>query len=295
MPVSTHERGHCRKKNLTRRSPQAPELSVDKGFLVLTFFGYKTALISRRDELMNSGYYAAVTGLVAKMDALDVAATNLANVSTTGYKVQKEFYKALSASLNGILPRSSVNRAINNYGVLGGATISLDSGALQKTGNELDVAVEGSGFFAVKTSAGVRYTRNGNFRINSQGLLTTSLGDPVLGEAGPITLTSGKVSISSDGTISQNGGVLAQLKLVDLTANQITPQGNSLYAAPQGAEKPAASRQVRQGMIEASNMDPVNGTVQLIMIQRNAEMLQRALQIFNNDFNKTAAEEVARI
>jgi flagellar basal-body rod protein FlgF/flagellar basal-body rod protein FlgG len=244
---------------------------------------------------MNSGYYAAVTGLVAKMDALDVAATNLANVSTTGYKAQKEFYKALSASLNGILPRSSVNRAINNYGVLGGATISLDSGALQKTGNELDVAVEGSGFFAVQTSAGVRYTRNGNFRINSQGVLTTSSGDPVLGEAGPITLTSGKVSISSDGTISQNGGILARLKLVDLTASQITPQGSSLYAAPKEAEKPAASRQVQQGMIEASNMDPVNGTVQLIMIQRNAEMLQRALQIFNNDFNKTAAEEVARI
>jgi len=295
LPVSTRERGHYRKKNLTRRSPQASELSVDKGFLFLTFFGYKTALISPRDELMNSGHYAAVTGLVAKMDALDVAATNLANVSTTGYKAQKEFYKALSASLNGILPRSSVNRAINNYGVLGGATISLDSGALQKTGNELDVAVEGSGFFAVQSSAGVRYTRNGNFRINSQGVLTTSSGDPVLGEAGPITLTSGKVSISSDGTISQNGGVLARLKLVDLTANQITPQGNSLYVAPEGAEKPAASRQVRQGMIEASNMDPVNGTVQLIMIQRNAEMLQRALQIFNNDFNKTAAEEVARI
>ena len=244
---------------------------------------------------MNSGYYAAVTGLVAKMDALDVAATNLANVSTAGYKAQKEFYKALVASLKGTVPRSSLNRAINDYGVLGGATVSLDSGALQKTDNELDLAVEGSGFFAVQTSAGVRYTRNGNFRVNSKGVLTTSSGDPVLGQGGPITLTSGKVSISSDGTISQKGGVLARLKLVDLTANQLTPQGNSLYAAPQGAEKPVANPQVQQGMIEASNMDPVNGTVQLIMVQRNAEMLQKALQIFNNDFNKTAAEEIARV
>jgi len=244
---------------------------------------------------MNSGYYAAVTGLVAKMDALDVAAANLANVSTAGYKAQKEFYKALVASLNGTVPRSSLNRAINDYGVLGGATVSLDSGALQKTDNELDLAVEGSGFFAVQTSAGVRYTRNGNFRVNSKGVLTTSSGDPVLGQRGPITLTSGKVSISSDGTISQKGGVLARLKLVDLTANQLNPLGNSLYAAPQGAEKPVANPQVRQGMIEASNMDPVNGTVQLIMVQRNAEMLQKALQIFNNDFNKTAAEEIARV
>lgn len=244
---------------------------------------------------MNSGYYAAVAGLVAKMDALDVAATNLANVSTTGYKAQKEFYKAFSASLDGTAHRGSVNRAINNYGVLGGATINLESGALQKTGNELDVAVEGSGFFAVQTSAGVRYTRNGNFRVNSSGVLTTSSGDPVLGEGGPITLTAGKVSISPDGTVSQKGGVLARLKLVVLAANQLTPQGNSMYAAPQGAEQPAPNSQIRQGMTESSNMDPVNGTVQLIMVQRNAEMLQRAMQIFNNDFNKTAAEEVARV
>ena len=244
---------------------------------------------------MNSGYYAAVTGLVAKMDALDVAATNLANVSTAGYKAQKEFYKALVASLKGNEPRSNLNRAINDYGVLGGATISLDSGALQKTGNDLDLALEGSGFFAVQTPAGVRYTRNGTFRVNSKGTLTTSSGDPVLGEAGPITLTSDKVSISSDGTISQKGGVLARLKLVDLTASQLTPQGNSLYTAPQGAEQRVANPQVRQGMIEASNMDPVTGTVQLIMVQRNAEMLQRALQIFNNDFNKTAVEEIAHV
>jgi len=244
---------------------------------------------------MNSGYYAALTGLVAKMDALNVAASNLANISTAGYKAQKEFYKSVTASLNGNAPKNSMIRALNNYGVLGGATVSLDSGALQKTGNDLDLAVEGAGFFVVQTAAGVRYTRNGNFRVDSEGHLISSTGDAVLGEAGPITLSSGKVSISQDGTISHNGGVLARLKIVDLPAGQLTPEGNSLYAAPAGAETPVTDPHVRQGMIEGSNMDPVTGTVQLVMVQRNAEMLQKALQIFNNDFNKTAAEEIARV
>lgn len=244
---------------------------------------------------MDSGYYAALTGLMAKWDALDVAASNLANVSTAGYKSQKEFYKSLAANLNGIAPAGALNRAINNYGVLGGAVVNLDSGTLQKTGNNLDLGIEGSGFFAVQTSAGVRYTRNGNFQVDSKGRLTTTRGDAVLGEAGPITLTSGKVSISPDGTISQKGGVLARLKVVNLPAGQLAPEGNSLYAAPKGSETPTASPHVMQGMIEASNIDPVNGTVQLIMVQRNAEMLQKALQIFSNDFNKTAAEEIARV
>lgn len=244
---------------------------------------------------MNSGYYAAVAGLVAKADALNVAASNLANISTAGYKAQKEFYKSVTAVLKGTPPKSTINRAINNFGVLGGASVSLESGTLEKTGNDLDLAVEGAGFFAVQTPAGVRYTRNGNFHVDSQGRLVNSTGDPVLGEAGPITLTSGKVSISQDGTISQKGGVLARLQLVNFAANQLTPEGSSKYAAPAGAQIPVTEPHVRQGMIEGSNMDPVIGSVQLVMVQRNAQMLQRALQIFNNDFDKTATEEIARV
>jgi flagellar basal-body rod protein FlgF/flagellar basal-body rod protein FlgG len=244
---------------------------------------------------MNSGYYAAVAGLVAKMDALNVAASNLANISTTGYKAQKEFYKSMTASLEGHPPRGGLNRAINNFGVMGGVAVSLDNGALQKTGNDLDLAIDGTGFFTIQTAAGVRYTRNGNFTVDSQHQLVTSSGDPVLGTGGPITLTSGKVSISGEGTISQKGGVLAHLQIVDIPGDKLTPEGNSMYTAPVGAEKPVENPHVRQGMIEASNMDPVTGSVQLVMVQRNSQMLQRALQIFNNDFDKTAAEEIARV
>jgi flagellar basal-body rod protein FlgF/flagellar basal-body rod protein FlgG len=229
------------------------------------------------------------------MDALNVAASNLANISTVGYKAQKEFYKSVNAAMKGAPSRSGMNRAINNFGVVGGLSLNLENGALEKTGNDLDLAVEGPGFFAVQTAAGERYTRNGNFTLDSGGRLVTSSDDPVLGEGGPITLTSGKVSVSLDGTISQKGGVLARLKIVDFPADQLSPEGNSLYAAPQKAEIPITNPHVRQGMIEASNMDPVTGSVQLVMVQRNAQMLQKALQIFNTDFDKTAAEEIARV
>src|SRR5208283_4005841 len=108
---------------------------------------------------MDSGFYAACTGLLAQTDALDLAASNMANLSTTGYKGQTEFYSSLEASM-GNRRLSSLNQAVNDYGVLGGATVDLKAGEFEKTGNDMDLALEGQGFFVVQTPAGIRYTRN---------------------------------------------------------------------------------------------------------------------------------------
>src|ERR1051326_2675718 len=99
---------------------------------------------------MNSGYYAAFAGLQAKTQALEVAANNLANASTPGYKAQQEFYRSYESSAKG-RPLSPLNHAINDFGVLGGASLDLRSGNLELTGNNLDLALEGSGFFVVQT------------------------------------------------------------------------------------------------------------------------------------------------
>ncbi len=98
---------------------------------------------------MDSGSYAALTGLLAGTEALDLTANNLANISTTGYKAQREFYQSLVARLGNSNPQqlSPLNKAINDYGVLGGATVDMQSGNLERTGNDLDLAIEGSGFF----------------------------------------------------------------------------------------------------------------------------------------------------
>jgi flagellar basal-body rod protein FlgF/flagellar basal-body rod protein FlgG len=254
----------------------------------------------RETSNVDSGYYAAFTGLLAGTQALELAANNLANVSTTGYKVQREFYKSLTASLGNSNPQqlSSLNRAINNYGVLGGATVDLQAGTLERTGNDLDLAMEGSGFFVVQTKAGLRYTRNGNFRVDADGQLVTAWGDPVMSDQSlPIEIPTGPVSVSADGTISSQGAVVGTLQIVDFAPGTVlVPEGNSTYKPATGSSPtPAADPRVREGMLEASNMSPIAGTIGLVMIQRQNQLLEQALSIFHNDFNKSAAEDLPRV
>ena len=161
---------------------------------------------------MNSGYYAAFTGLVARLEALDVIANNLANVNTTGFRGQREFYSAITANLANA-PLTPLNRAINDFGVLGGSRLDLRQGSLETTGNNLDLAISGSGFFAVQTSRGVRYTRNGSFHVDSTGQMVTQDDEAVLGPNGPIILPPGSVTIASDGTVSVANAVAGKVRV----------------------------------------------------------------------------------
>jgi flagellar basal-body rod protein FlgF/flagellar basal-body rod protein FlgG len=244
---------------------------------------------------MDSGFYSAFTGLAARMQSLDLLANNLANVNTAGYKSEKEFYRAFSASVTN-RALTPVNQAINDYGLMGGARVDLAAGALQSTGNDTDLALDGSGFFVVQTQAGPRYTRNGNFSLNTSRQLVDSQGNLVQGQNGPIQLPSGTVSVSTDGTVSVDGAVVAQMKIVDFAAGtNLSPEGNNDLVAAGDAQPIASTAQVRQGMLEASNADAITSAVALIDLQRNAEMMQRALTIFNTDFNQTAVQELPRV
>src|ERR1700691_4866591 len=153
---------------------------------------------------MNSGYYAACTGLMARTEALETIANNLSNVSTAGFRASHNIFSSLLAT-TGNSPLSVLNQDANDYGVLSGTQLDTSQGALVKTGNDLDLAMEGPGYFAVQTATGPVYTRGGNFRVSPQGLLITAAGDPVLGDNGPITIVGQPISISDDGTISANG------------------------------------------------------------------------------------------
>lgn len=257
---------------------------------------------------MDSGYYAACSGLLARMQALDVTANNLANVSTAGYKSENEFYGALNASLSqGQVPGSQLNQAVNRFGILGGDYVNMHEGSLDPTGNPLDVAVEGPGLLVVQTSAGIRFTRAGNFHLNTKRQLITSDGDLVLGQGGPIklngvgqvgpmTIPEGTPSISEDGTVSVNGSMVGRLSVVEMgQGTQLTPEGTLYFSAPDGSATPAANSSIRDGVLEASNMNPVDGAIDLVAIQRDAQLMMRAVSIFNNDFNRTAAEQIARV
>ncbi len=250
-------------------------------------------LSGSEEQEVNSGYYAACAGLAARSQALEVIANNLANINTNGYRGQQPTFRALLAAADIGNPLS---RAVNNFNVLSGTRLDLNPGNLERTGGQFDLAIEGNGFFAVQTGAGMMYTRNGSFRLSATNQLITAAGDPVLGEQGPLIMPNGAVSISADGTVSVNGAVAGKVRLVEFSPEaQLTPTGNSYYDALGAKPVVAARAAVRQGMLEASNVNPISATVSLISVQRNAEMLQRALGAFYGEFNRIAANDLPRI
>ena len=245
---------------------------------------------------MDSGYYAAMTGLEARSQALDTAAANLANAQTPGFRAERAFFR--SVLLGPDSSDSQLGQTVNNYGLLGGDRLSQAQGALQQTGNPLDLAIEGQGFFAVETPSGQRYTRDGSFHRSQKGLLVTSADEPVLSSTGQsVAVPPGEVSVGADGVLSVAGGAVATIGVYAFpVAIQLTPEGANRYSAPPGV-KPALQKDaaVHQGAIEGANQDVVQGTMDLMMMQRQAEMMQRALTIFHTDFNKFASEDLPKV
>jgi flagellar basal-body rod protein FlgF/flagellar basal-body rod protein FlgG len=245
---------------------------------------------------MDSGYYAAMTGLVARTQALDTAAANLANAETPGYRAEREYFRSVLLGPDAL--ESQLGRVVNNFGLLGGDRLSMAQGAIQQTGNALDLAIEGEGFFQVQTPNGIRYTRDGGFHRAQNGQLVTAAGEPVLSAAGqPIPVPPGEATVGSDGVLSVAGGVVSTVGVVTFPAgSQMTPEGANRYIAPDGiAPAPAKSATVHQGAIEAANQDAIEGSLDLIVMQRQAEMMQKALTIFHTEFNKIASEDLPRV
>jgi flagellar basal-body rod protein FlgF/flagellar basal-body rod protein FlgG len=252
---------------------------------------------------MDSGIYAAYSGLLARTQALDTASNNLANASTSGFRAERDYFRGiLSSGLDPSDGGSQVGDSVNSYGILGGTSLDLGQGTLVPTGNTLDLGLSGNGFFAISTAQGIRYTRDGSFRRSPKGQMETSAGEPVMDDKGKaITLPTGPIVVSPDGTVAVSGSTVGRVGIYTFPATQkLEMQGtNRFFATPaaDGTEpKPVAgTAQVHQGSLEGSNEDSVHGTMKLILIQRQAEMMQKALSVFHNEFDKTATEELARV
>lgn len=245
---------------------------------------------------MDSGYYAACTAVKAQSQALEIAANNIANVNTSGYRGQIPSFESLLVA-NRSMPPDAWSDLLNHFGTVNGTRVDLRQGNLEQSGNPLDFAIEGPGFFTVQTRAGTLYTRNGRFHVSGRGQLVSAAGDPVLGETGPITIENdGTVAISGDGTVSVNGALIGKLRLVEIAdPNSIAPVGGSYYSAPAKDARPAISSVVRQGMLESSNVNAVSAMIGLITAQRQAEMAERAMTAYYADFNRIAADELPRV
>ena len=244
---------------------------------------------------MDSGFYAACAALMARSEALDLVANNLANTSTPGYRAQQNTFQSFLASATG-RPGSNLNQAVNDFGISGGSQMDLTQGNLEPTGNNLDFALQGPGFFEVQTANGQVFTRNGNFQVSVHGQLTTSQGDPVMGEKGAIRIVGGPVAVSPDGTISVGGAVAGKMRLVEFPpGTALESIGKTYYGAPANSGVAATKSTVAQGSLESSNVNPVAGAVELVAVQRYAEMMQRALSMFHTEFNRIATEDIPKV
>jgi len=244
---------------------------------------------------MNTGLYAACAGLLARTQALDLAANNLANVNTGGYRAQVPSFGSVLAGTSTI--RNAAFQSASEFGVLSQSRLDLQQGPLDRTGNDLDFALQGSGYFALQSRQGERlYTRSGAFRVNEKGQLATADGSLVLGPQGPILLPPGKLAVSANGTISVDGVLSGELLVVDFApGTQLTPQGAAAFSAPAGTEHPGDNPKVVQGSLEGSNVNPISAAVGLVALQRNMGLLQQALTAFHSEFNRIAAQELSRI
>jgi flagellar basal-body rod protein FlgG len=221
------------------------------------------------------GIYISASGMLAESARQDVIANNLANADTVGFKRAETaaipFVDFLLRSVG--MPGAPLVGPLQMGAQVDRTDTILRQGSLQTTGNTLDMALVGDGYFAVETPEGRRYSRDGSFRMRADGTLITKEGWEVAGVGGPIVLGQGPVKVREDGLVFQDGAQIGQLELVALDPDTVDPQGESLFL---GDPAGAATARVQQGHLESSNVQVVEEMVELIRVMRSFESNQRA-------------------
>jgi flagellar basal-body rod protein FlgF len=201
---------------------------------------------------------------------LDVIANNMANVTTNGFKARDARFREflMPTAKADAFPRPDQRLS---YVIDAGTPLDLSTGAIETTGNPLNAAIKGDGFFAVQTPAGERYTRNGAFEISAQGQLVTSDGHLVLGQSGPITIgpEETNVSIAPDGAVLTSQGERGRIRLVRFNQPQaLANEGANLFSSAEQPQ-PALTSRIEGGAIERSNVKPVLEMSRLIDVNRS--------------------------
>ena len=240
--------------------------------------------------------YILASGLLYQQRKLDVIANNLANVDTDGFKkvlLTAQAYPVRDNDTNAekVFNPTSPLRPSNNfvYPIMGAEKVDTSPGELKRTGNPLDVAINGNGFFAVKVGDKVFYTRDGHFLLDPQGYLITQNGNPVLDENGKKILIGNaplsSIKITKDGTIFVGTRWVAKLKVVNL--KEVKHVGNNLYTGKVVKTKPY---EIVQGYLEGSNVNPVEEMTKMIETVRAYEAFANAMKTFDEDNSKLINE-----
>lgn len=219
---------------------------------------------------MISGIYTLIDGALVHQLRLETISNNLANLNTNAFR--KDII--------------SFNQALSMNYV---SVTDFTPGPVRYTGNDLDVALEGQGFFKVQTPKGIRYTRDGAFTLNARGVLVTRSGDAVLGENGPITISGGKMTITNDGQVVVDGTPADKLMLVEFKQPQFLRKEGSSYYFHQGAESEVLAAQetgVKQSYLEGSNVNPTAEMIRMLEAFRSFESAQKAIQTIDEMTSK---------
>jgi flagellar basal-body rod protein FlgG len=215
------------------------------------------------------------------MKLIEIVTNNLANAQTTGFK--RDFGRVLeSQQLLDV-----------------GSSIDTTSGDITATQNPLDVAIDGEGFFAIQTPAGVRFTRNGSFSLNESGDLVTKQGMKVLSSSGsPINVTGNNIGIQDGGIVTADGNEVATLKIVTFrNINLLQKEGSNQFVwnGATGDVQEVNQPRVKSGALERSNVNSMSEMIQLMGAYREFESLQKTLKTLDTDMNAKLIQELGRI
>jgi flagellar basal-body rod protein FlgF len=240
---------------------------------------------------MDDRIWLAMTGAKQTEYAQAVNSNNLANVSTTAFRA--DLHAFTSAPIEGTGAESRVNAVAETYGT------DFARGSVQSTGRDLDVAIQGRGFITVQAPDGSEaYTRAGDLRIESGGLLTTGAGHLVMGDGGPVAVPpNASLTIGGDGTISvqplgqgpETLSIVDRIKLVDPDTKQLAKGADGLLRLPDG-ETASASAEVRltAGALETSNVNIARTLVNMIELSRQYEMQINVIKTAKEDADVAA-------
>lgn len=239
---------------------------------------------------MDRSIYVAMSGAKETLQAQAANNHNLANASTTGFKADLAAFQSRAVQGPGYASRV--------YSTTGSVGWDGTSGALSSTGQDLDVAIKGDGWFAVQAANGQEaYTRAGDLHVDSSGLLLTATGHPVLGDGGPITVPAySAISVGRDGTISivpagQQANTMAsigRIKLVNPPASELQRGDDGLFRTSNGeAATSDASVSVASGVLESSNVNVADAMVQMIELSRRFDLQIKAMKTTEDDAQAT--------
>jgi flagellar basal-body rod protein FlgG len=235
------------------------------------------------------GIAAAASGMLPQLKRQEIITNNLANAGTAGYKRDRLFVQQLDRAQAGAAPTEADWQVPNLLGV----QIDFSAGPMDRTGNPLDLALAGDGFFVISTPDGERFTRNGHFTLTNEGVLTTADGNAVMGEGGEIRLPAGTTNIGPDGTISVDGQTVGKLRIARFAdPSALVRAGSSLFAVgtPGVAPEDMDNAAVRQGMLERSNVSTIEEMVSMITTFRFYEADQRAVQMQDGALGRVVNE-----